>query len=459
MDLLGQCTSETLCPPKRLGPHVCVPVIEASSFPMARLLASKECYACVEKIGLSGIGKKGTLAAAKALSEEKVLENRTAYLDLVELLLSRMNGDMQRFARICGSSLSPKARDLLEERVSEGGTGSSIAASSAAGENTRRTSKVRSSPSRAAPSPKKPNASPTKASGKAPQKTYDDNAGFSSSFGDELPALGLRDSPNDIPRGSTLSRTATSPSKVSQGLRRSNSAIDVDSASNILSSLLDAEEMLEGSGGVRKNTEVEAAPSTVQEPALSRTAIKLFSSSGSIQSSTSNEQSDIPSTTSSDLGAAASLRARLLKIREKNKDGSADEIAPSSSSVSTTNSNLLRESQNKPTNFEPPTKESISSPVRMVQVEKSGENHAFVLQNSGEHLDKFLETLANLIATDTPLREDDPGIFATTDALKTIHAAVSGQAGLAVNLTPDEVTRLRDEINDRANEVVAALTR
>jgi cytoskeleton-associated protein 5 len=417
---------------------------------MARLLASKECYVCVEKIGLSGIGKRGTLAAAKALSEEKLLENRTAYLDLMELLLSRMNGDMQRFVRICGTSLSPKARDLLEERVSEGGTRSSIAASSAAGENTRRTSKVRSSPSRAAPSPKKPNASPMKASGKVPQKAYDDNAGFSSSFGDELPALGLRDS---------LSRTATSPSKVSQGIRRSNSAIDVESASNILSSLLDAEEMLEGSGGVRKNTDVEAAPSTVQEPALSRTATKIFSSSGSIQSSTSNEQSDVQSTTSSDLGAAASLRARLLKIREKNKEGSADEIGASSSSVSTTNSNLLRESQNKPTNFEPPTKESISSPSRTLQVEKSGENHAFVLQNSREHLDKFLETLANLIATDTPLREDDADIFATTDALKTIHAAVSGQAGLAVNLTPDEVTRLRDEINDRANEVVAALTR
>jgi hypothetical protein len=303
------------------------------------------------------------------------------------------------------------------------------------------------------------------ASGKATQKTYDDNAGFSSSFGDELPALGLRDSPNGVPRGPTLSRAATSPSKVSQGLRRSNSAIDGDSANDILSSLLDAEEMLEGSGGVRKNTEreknteIEAAPSTFQDPALSRTATKLFSSSGSIQSSTSTEQSDIPSTTSSDMGAAASLRARLLKIREKNKEGSADEVGPSSRGVATTNSNLLRESQNKPTNFEPPTKESISSPARTLQVEKSGENHAFVPQNSGQHLDTFLETLANLIATDTPLREDDTDIFATTDALKTIHAAVSGQAGLAVNLTPDEVTRLREEINDRANEVVAALTR
>ena len=42
------------------------------------------------KIGFSGIGKKGVLAAAKALSEEKLQDNRTALLDLCELLVSRM---------------------------------------------------------------------------------------------------------------------------------------------------------------------------------------------------------------------------------------------------------------------------------------------------------------------------------------------------------------------------------
>lgn len=452
MDLLGQCTSESLCPPKRLGPHVMVPVVEASSLPMARLLASRECYVCVEKIGLSGIGKRGTLAVAKALSEEKLMENRTAYLDLMELLLSRMNGDMQRFARICGSSLSPKARDLLEERVKNGGARSSFSVSVGTTEASRRAPNVRSSPSRTAPSPKQLHGSPEKVAIKVPRSS-DDKVGFSSSFGDELPALGLRDSPSGIPRVPVSSRIATSPSKMTHGIHRASSAIDANSASNILSSLLDAEEMLEGSGGVRTKTEAEGHTLGAKEVGL-----RGLSSSGSLQSSASKEQLEAPSA-SSDMGAAASLRARLLKIREKNKGGSADEVPSTDKEVPITKSNPLRETQNKPSNFVPATKESVASPDPQLQVEKSGENHSFIQQEATGHLDRFLETLAFLIASNTPLREDDEHIFATTDVLKTIHAAVSGQAGLAVNLTPDEVARLRHEINDRANEVVASLTR
>eukprot|EP00980_Cylindrotheca_fusiformis_P018775 scaffold6257_cov144-Cylindrotheca_fusiformis.AAC.1 len=449
MELLSQCTSDTLCPPKRLGPHVCVPVIEASSLPVARLLASRKCYECVEKIGLSGIGKKGTLAVAKALSEEKLLENRTAYLDLMELLLSRMNGDMQRFARICGSSLSAKARDLLEERVRSGGARSGSSVSSGTADTSRRPSTIRSSPPRTLAGPSVTKSSPSKAARKAPETLEND---FSSSFGDELPALGLRDSPSAIPRGPFSSRLPTSPSKLSQGNRRSNPAIDNDSASNILSSLLDTEEMLEGRSRGSNKSDFEATPLTAEVAPATR----LFSSSGSIQSSTSYEQSETGSVTSNDLGAAASLRARLLKIREKNRGGSANETIPSSG-IPSPKSSLLQETQNRPAPHEPAMKEKVASGVPHVKERVSEENQAFVQKR--DHLDRFLETISSLMAADTPLGEDDADIFATTDVLKTIHAAVSGQAALAVNLTPDEVTVLRHDIEDRANEVVASLTR
>ena len=121
---------DDLLPPKRMGPIVCVALIEASSHPKATLLATKECYGCVDKIGLSGIGKRGVIATAKALSEAKLIDNRTALLELMALVLSRMNGDMQRLTRICGSALSTKARDLIDEKVKKLDKGA-VAATSA----------------------------------------------------------------------------------------------------------------------------------------------------------------------------------------------------------------------------------------------------------------------------------------------------------------------------------------
>ena len=116
-DLIEQIKSEDLLPPKVVGPLVCAAVMEGSSHPKARLLAYQEGHACVEMIGLSGIGKRGVLAAAKQLSVEKVQENKHAALDLLALILSKMNGDMNRFSRICGASLTPKSRSMIEERM------------------------------------------------------------------------------------------------------------------------------------------------------------------------------------------------------------------------------------------------------------------------------------------------------------------------------------------------------
>jgi hypothetical protein len=60
---------------------------------------------------LSGIREKGVLVA------EKLSKNKAAFLDLMALLVSRMNNDVQRLSKICGSSLSTTARTLVEEHI------------------------------------------------------------------------------------------------------------------------------------------------------------------------------------------------------------------------------------------------------------------------------------------------------------------------------------------------------
>lgn len=454
MDLLKECTVESFCPPQRLGPFVCVPVIEASSYPKARLMAARECFKCVEQIGLSGIGKKGTLAAANALSQEKMMENRTAYLDLLELLLSRMNGDMQRFVRICGSSLSGKARDMLEERVKKGGKTPTIAAgSSAIGEPTKRSS---SSFAQQRASPFKNQFSPNRTPLKSISDDYKES-GLNSSFGDELPALGLRNTPTGIPKPGSSRPTMASPSE-----HWSNTAINSESASNILSNLLDAEEMLEESSSRSQNTETgpmsNSGMNLQSEPFLPST--RGNDKANRFSSSMSATGSDI----GSDIGAAASLRARLLKIREKNKGTSFDE-SPVKNSAPPASNNLLRETQNKPSTFESFSKESAHIVGEADDVENGGIKQPVsvsdenVSQSAEEKLNDSLDTLSFLLSKAIPLQEDDIDIFAATDVLKTIHAAVSGQANLAVNMSPEEVTSLRVEIKYRSNEVVAALTR
>ncbi|CAJ1952945.1 unnamed protein product [Cylindrotheca closterium] len=454
MELLDLCTSEALCPPKKLGPLVCVPVLEASPYPHARVLACRECYDCVEKIGLSGIGKRGTLALAKALSEEKLLENRNAYLDLMESLLLRMNGDMQRLARICGSSLSAKARDLLEERVTSGGGSKPTSGT----ESLRRTQKPRGSPNREIPSPQKIPRSPTFAKNKTivprsptfePAKSKGVSGGYNSAFGDELPALGLRDSP----RTTQSSRLSQGPSSYSQGMRRGSAKLDVDSANDILSNLLDAEEMLEGTGGIARSNSIASSKSSIPETNSQSKSTKLFSVPTQMSAAAAMDKPDSSNSASTEIGAAASLRARLLKIREKTKVTidtiEVEEEAPQDKfGLSTTFSQETSSS----TATGP---EKALSPVRGIPFD----NDLYSQGEPRERLSAFLDTLSSLIAKKSPLQEDDDDIFATTDVLKTIHAAVSGQANLAVDLSSSDVTHLRVEIADRASDVVAALTR
>jgi len=117
LDLLASLASDDIYPLVKYGSITCISVIESSTSPKTRVLAAHQCHSCVEKCGLIGIGKKGVQLVAKSLSNEKHTENRTAYLDLIEMIIQKMNGDINKYIKICGSStLSRRARELVEER-------------------------------------------------------------------------------------------------------------------------------------------------------------------------------------------------------------------------------------------------------------------------------------------------------------------------------------------------------
>lgn len=377
MDLITDIKSESLISDKRLGPFVCVPLMENSSQAKARLLACQNCHQCVEAIGLSGIGKKGVLVAAKALSTDKLPENRAAFLDLMVLLVSKMQNDIQRLSKICGSSLSLKARGLVEEHMKKAPTPSKTPLNKTP--SPQRSYRA-SRPSQLTP--------PTKLSF-SPKREFV----APSVFEDELPALDLRRALRK------RESPSTTPTKASE-LRPSS------------------------------------FPSSAQGVSIS----------SSYSSGESNLGSSLPKPASSPIGAAASLRARLLKIREQNnlvplptKPSETIEI-PMSATV--TGSNIQHIEDYLP----------MSS-------HNSGDSILSEVLDSEPVLESFLGTIRKLLEKSHHIFETDDDLLSCTDVLKNIHAAVSKQANLAVMISPICVENLREEIRERASEVVGVLTR
>jgi hypothetical protein len=70
----------------------------------------------VEKEGISFVGKRGVLSIAKALSDESIPENKGVLLEVIQSILIKMNGDIQKLVRLCDRNLSDRARHLIEER-------------------------------------------------------------------------------------------------------------------------------------------------------------------------------------------------------------------------------------------------------------------------------------------------------------------------------------------------------
>jgi len=119
-DLVSFITEGDLYALTKYGPLNCIPVIENTVNSKTRGIVIKELRICVESCGLNGIGKKGLQVQAKSFSDEKMIENKGFHLDLIQTIISKMNGDANRYFKNCGSTnLSKKAKDMILERMAK----------------------------------------------------------------------------------------------------------------------------------------------------------------------------------------------------------------------------------------------------------------------------------------------------------------------------------------------------
>lgn len=432
---------------KKLGPLVCVLVMESSPYPKARAMACRDCHECVETIGLTGIGKRGVLVAAKALSDEKLQENRSALLDLMVLLGSKMNGDMQRLARICGPSLSSKARSLIEERLTKAGADSRNTRTSISRASPQTDSIVRK-PSGLAQTQK----TPSKLPGIRPDKTrkmstLSAETSEESTIKDELPALDLRHSlrsspsmASGIPRPGLVGVTrlsVTSPATSSQG--RIVSPRNVSS-----SSISSSDRSFDKGNGPEDDADEDKSPVRAD----------LYTTSPAFSESKEEDEET--------LGAAASLRARLMRIRERNRNGNTQAVDVGVTHAEK-NASFNRDefsASNDPTEDQSPQPALHNESHQSTSFEEAGINLTENQFDEPPHLlVGYLDTIRQLLSKQLPLDEEDVDVIESTDVLKTLHAAVSQQPNLAVNLDATGVAKLRFEISKNVNEVVECLTR
>ena len=356
--------SDELLPPKRLGSIVCVAMIDCSPHAKARVLACHTCLSCVEKTGLSGVGKKGVLSTAKLLSQETT-KYRGPPLELMEMILSKMNGDIQRLVRICGPSLSDKAKQLLEERRHKRGAQDGVTSTS----NTLGTPGRRSRGST--------QQEQTSGSRRQPKK---------SDIYDELPRLSLRAGVKDASKSSPRYReesqddNADDPFAFSIAALRSASPTSTKSESNVPTSA-------ETSGG----GEILSVKSADIEPS----------------------------------GAAALLRARLQKLREKGKSSEENAAADN---------------------------------IGQTQAQ-FGSGADGVANDDAIDYDSKMECVRNLLNRDGPILDCDPDVEASIGVLRLFHSALSGQHHPALGMTPSQFSSLRTFLIENTNAVVDLLTR
>jgi cytoskeleton-associated protein 5 len=356
MEIASLVQSESLLPPKRLG-SVCASMIERSAHAKARVMACQISVTCVEKAGLTGVGKKGLTSTAKMLSEETIPENRAAALELMELILSKMNGDIQRLSRICGPSLSDKARDMVEERWQKRGP-------------------IQNQPETSTGPPRDSTAARPE-----PNLSRDDPSGRATNQSvlyDELPALSLRPV-----RKETSSR-----------FRETDQTISDDP----FAFSLKAQSSVSNAGG--DSQEIS-----------SKESVDSISDTGSSQGGS--------------FGAAATLRARLLKIREKSQ---VPEEGDAQATLATVDYDLQE-----------------LAPVSIV--------------SSEEEFNGGLASIKDLVRKRTPLIEEDVDLMACIETLKKFHAALSKLQKASFGLSAAQFLGLRQLIAENLNETIEHLTR
>lgn len=319
--ILKMFRGESLVPPKEYGIFACSIVLERSSHVKVKTLACEMAKECVEAAGLSAIGKKGLFAAAKFLSEDPT-RHRSAPLELLVEVTVKMKNDVSKVARICGSNLSDKARQKLEERLKEG---------------------------------------------KEPTKRKLSH-GKGSSVVTELPRLSLR---------------TASPSK-------------------------------------RALPAVEEAPDDIFV-----FSTKLSSDSGD-PLNTEREVDPIVATLGTS-SAAASLRARLQKIREKGLAVSVEQ------------------------DLSPPVVEKHSIPIE--------ENETQARSSNIEPINVYIERFASLLDKKPPVDESDEDIELAINGLRIFHTVLAGKDGSFFNISKQEASSFRSEIAENANTSIDLVRR
>jgi len=371
--------SDVLLPPKRLGAVVCAAMMDGSTHAKSRASACETCLACVEKAGLAGVGKKGVLSAAKLLSQETT-KYRVAALDLMETILSKMNNDMQRLVRICGPNLTDKGRQLLEERLAQG----------------RPTRGSSPSPTKTPAHHRSPSGSPLKSHRMSGDRRS--SGGREPEIYDELPKLSLR-SWKKAPRNA-------SP-------RNRDSAFD--SSDDPFAFSLSA----------------FREPPPVSDLEEEKEAVQ-----------TKNEASkSVVKTNSEPSGAAALLRARLLKIRGSGSMPDRDVGAVGSfddSRIGAGNGTVGSMSMQQSFDAEvPASTQSVAS------------------TDFEDHLD----IVRLLLDKNAPVLDRDDDMTACIKSLKVFHAALARQQHSSVGLSSDELGTIRLCLVENIDLVVDFLRR
>ena len=394
-DLISQINDGGLYPPQRYGPHICMVIVERTHHAKTRGLAMKECQACIELCGLDGIGKKGIQVTAKTFSEEKLTENRTIALDLLVGVIERLNGDLHKFARLCGNSnLSHKAKEAIEERWAK--HEQQPAAGGKSGNVTSRPRKTASSSLRSS-------ARSSGIPGLSPGSGKRDRARAGTS------ALSLRkegDNDDEVDAFPTL-KLNLDDAAYSSSAERSANPLSNSTADEEMISPTPREELFTFQySGRRSSNEAPQVEATVEAKRTTSATEEIVTSSASI--ATSGEQSS---------AGVSSLRERLAKLRSRKGGGAEggegssvihDAGSRDNDDVGTTNND--EEDHEAAKNL--PTINVRSAPEAKAQQDST-----------------VMSRIDKLMLQPIPLAEDDPAIKSVEESLRTIHAAVSGKGG------------------------------
>lgn len=389
-DLISQINAEGLYPPQRYGPHICVVVVERTHHAKTRGHAMKECRACIELCGLDGIGKKGIQVTAKAFSEEALTENKTIALDLIVVIIDRMSGDLQKFARLCGNSnLSDKARGLIEERWAKHEQHSGL------GKNGNVTSRLR-----------RPGTSSSRSSAR------------NSSIPGFSPGSGKKGRARVGTSASSLRREDANADKDEGGfptlkLNLGDSAFS--SSSNRIFAQETSPSPREDPFTFQYSSQIDqdvVARAESTEPNTSKeSATSLALPSASVSAATQQQRSS----------GVSILRERLAKIRSTRGGAAEENNVTHDSSLGDDGAGAKEETSTEMNGEELDHKAAKNlSPIsgRALRTEAKQD-----FANAMSRIDR-------LLSQSIPLAVDDPVIKSVEESLRTIHAAVSGKGGV-----------------------------